>query len=98
MSGNGNGGEFHVVTSDDYKKRAKEAADTVARLAAERDRLDAAIEDGQRYREEVEQSAERAGVRELVQLEGLRRSKLDALTKSRLIRQLGKAGYDQIPW
>ena len=92
MSGNG-----FVVDAAEYRRRGKEADETLDRLRAERDQLDSAIEAWEQRREEVEYAAARAGVAELA-AQGVRRSLLTAAQKSRIIRSRGKAFYDQLPW
>jgi uncharacterized coiled-coil DUF342 family protein len=93
MGSNGNG----LVTAEEYHQRAREAQETVERLRAERDRLDYAIEGWEQRHEEIMGAAARAGVAEMAE-QGVKRSLMTPLQKSRFIREHGKAKYDMLPW
>jgi hypothetical protein len=79
-----------VVTPAERQRRIKETEESLDRLLAERDRIDAMIESAAQWRDQVRAAAEKD--------RGVRRSTMSAAEKSAYIRQHGKAAYDKLPW
>jgi hypothetical protein len=69
--------------AEGFQRRGQEVDKTLARLRAERDQLDSAIQSWEQRRAEVELAAAKAGVRELAE-QGVRRSLLTPKQKSEI--------------
>jgi hypothetical protein len=84
-------------TAAEYKVKLAQAEELVEKLRAEQMRIDDQVAAYERHLEEVRAAAAAAGVAAMAD-GGIRRSKLSALEKSRLIDQLGKDRYMTLPW
>jgi hypothetical protein len=83
-----------IVSAREHQQRIKESDEALERLRAERDDLDYRIERWEVQRGKCREAAALAGVAEA----GLKRSKMTAAEKSRIIGEHGSEAYFAIPW